>query len=132
MTPPPAAHAEARPTTVLIVDDHGGFRSSARVLLELEGFEVVGEAGDGASGIETADALRPDMVLLDVQLPDAKGFDVARELTARGLARQIVLVSSREASDYGDQITTSSAVGFLSKSELSGPALRELLCGRPA
>ena len=119
-------------TTALIVDDHEGFRSTVRVLLELEGFEVVGEAGDGASAVATADALRPDVVILDVQLHDATGFDVARELMDRGLARQVVLVSSREASDYGDQITASSAVGFLPKSELSGPALRELLFGRPA
>jgi DNA-binding NarL/FixJ family response regulator len=119
-------------TTALIVDDHRGFRTSARVLLELEGFEVVGEAEDGASAVAAADQLRPDMVLLDVQLPDSRGFEVAGELMERGLTRQVVLVSSRAASDYGDQITTSAAVGFLSKSDLSGPALRELLCGRPA
>ena len=63
--------------TVLIVDDHPSFRASARVLLEAEGFDVIGEAADGTSGIAEARRLRPDLVLLDVQLPDIDGFDVA-------------------------------------------------------
>ncbi len=67
--------------TVLIVDDHPSFRASARVLLEAEGFDVIGEAADGTSGIEEASRLRPDLVLLDVQLPDIDGFDVASRLT---------------------------------------------------
>ena len=116
-------------TTALVVDDHPGFRTSARVLLEMEGFEVVGEAFDGASAITTAESLRPDVILLDVQLPDSMGFDVARELFARGFAGQIVLVSSRDASDYGDQVESSGAVGFVPKAEISGAALRALLAG---
>ena len=67
--------------TVLIVDDHPSFRASARVLLEAEGFDVIGEAADGASGIAEAQRLRPDLVLLDVQLPDIDGFDVASRLS---------------------------------------------------
>ena len=67
--------------SVLIVDDHPSFRASARVLLEAEGFDVIGEAADGASGIAEAKRLRPDLVLLDVQLPDIDGFDVASRLT---------------------------------------------------
>jgi len=90
--------------TALVVDDHLGFRTSARVLLEMEGFDVVGEAVDGASAVTAAETLRPDVILLDVQLPDAMGFDVARELFSRGFAGQIVLVSSRDASDYGFQL----------------------------
>ena len=119
-------------TTALIVDDHPGFRMSARMLLESEGFEVVGEAEDGASAVAAAEAIRPDVVILDVQLPDAMGFDIAGVLTSRGFTGQVVLVSSRDASDYGDQITSSAAVGFVAKADLSGAALRELLCGRTA
>jgi DNA-binding NarL/FixJ family response regulator len=113
--------------TALVVDDHAGFRTSARFLLEMEGFRVVGEAGDGASAVEAAVQLRPQFVLLDVQLPDGQGFDVAREIFNRGVHPQIILVSSRDASDYGDSIHTSGVVGFIPKGELSGDRLRALL-----
>ncbi|MDX6325208.1 MAG: hypothetical protein QOK15_1562 [Nocardioidaceae bacterium] len=113
--------------TALVVDDHAGFRTSARFLLEMEGFQVVGEAVDAASALVAAEDLRPEFVLLDVQLPDGQGYDVAREMLARGLGPQIVLVSSRDESDYGDSIRTSGAVGFVMKSELSGDRLRALL-----
>ena len=116
----------------LVVDDHVGFRTSARFLLEMEGFEVVGEAEDGGSAVLAAERLRPDFVLLDVQLPDMLGFDVAREILGRGLRARIVLVSSREESDYGDSIRESGAVGFVSKGDLSGDRLRALLTGDPA
>ena len=74
-------------TTVLIVDDHPGFRASARMLLEAEGFDVVGEAGDGRSGLDAAAELRPDVVLLDIQLPDMDGFAVAAGLNINGTGR---------------------------------------------
>jgi DNA-binding NarL/FixJ family response regulator len=111
--------------TVLIVDDHSSFRASARVLLESEGFEVVGEAADGESAVELALALRPELVLLDVVLPDVSGFDVAERLA--GGAARIVLVSSREQSDYGRRVRRSGALGFVAKDRLSGAALRELM-----
>src|SRR5881227_1792297 len=66
---------------VLIVDDHESFRSSARLLLEAEGYEVVGEAEDGAAALRAVEELSPELVLLDVQLPDVDGFDVAARLT---------------------------------------------------
>ncbi len=113
--------------TALVVDDHAGFRTSARFLLEMEGFVVVGEAADGAAAVDAAVRLRPDLVLLDVQLPDSQGYDVARRILAQGIDTRIVLVSSRDASDYGDSITSSGAVGFISKGELSGDRLRALL-----
>jgi DNA-binding NarL/FixJ family response regulator len=113
--------------TALVVDDHAGFRTSARVLLEMEGFQVVGEATDGASAVEAAVRLRPTLVLLDVQLPDAQGYDVARQIAERGVTSRIVLVSSREESDYGDQIRSSGAVGFLNKADLSGELLSALI-----
>jgi two-component system response regulator EvgA len=117
----------AMTTTVLIVDDHETFRSFARSLLESEGFEVIGDAVDGASGIAAVESLHPDLVVLDVQLPDLSGFEVARHLKADGVTTPIVLTSSRDASSYGDQIQASGAVGFVPKAELSGEALRALL-----
>ena len=71
-------------TTVLIVDDHSAFRSRARRMLEADGFEVVGEAADGASGVDAARRLEPDVVLLDLQLPDTTGFAVAEEISGEG------------------------------------------------
>jgi DNA-binding NarL/FixJ family response regulator len=114
-------------TTVLIVDDHPSFRSSAHALLEAEGFEVVGEAQDGESAIEAAGRLHPDVVLLDVQLPDIDGFEVARRLTSDGDGPSVVLVSSRELSDYGPLVDGSGASGFLPKNELSGAAVAALV-----
>jgi DNA-binding NarL/FixJ family response regulator len=113
--------------TVLIVDDHPSFRSSARMLLESEGYEVVGEAEDGESAVEAAGRLHPDFVLLDVQLPDIDGFEVARRLSANGAQPAIVLVSSRDLQDIGPLATSSGARGFISKADLSGEALEALL-----
>lgn len=114
--------------TVLIVDDHPSFRATARVLLEAEGFEVVGEAADGASALTEAGRLRPQVVLLDVQLPDADGFQVARRLTAtNGSGPAVVLVSSRDFADYGPLVARSGACGFVPKAELSGTRVTELL-----
>ena len=70
--------------TILIVDDNAGFRVQARALLEADGFDVVGEAADGISGLAAARTLRPDLVLLDIGLPDVEGFEVARELAVDG------------------------------------------------
>jgi len=114
-------------TTVLIVDDHPGFRSSARMLLEAEGFEVVGEAPDGRSAIAAARELEPDVVLLDVQLPDLDGFEVSSRLTANDARPAVVMTSSRDAADYGSLAADTGARGFIPKSELSGPALEALL-----
>ncbi len=114
--------------TVLIVDDHPSFRATARALLECDGFTVVGEAKNGAEALELAAELRPGLVLLDVQLPDTTGFDVAAALARRdGAAPAIVLVSSRDAGDYGDLIAESGARGFIAKGELSGAAIRAFL-----
>jgi DNA-binding NarL/FixJ family response regulator len=113
--------------TVLVVDDHPGFRSRARLLLEAEGYEVVGEADDGAGAIAEAARLRPDVVLLDVQLPGEDGFDVAARLTANGDAPAVVLTSSRDWSDSADLIARSGARGFVPKDQLSGETVGELL-----
>jgi DNA-binding NarL/FixJ family response regulator len=112
---------------VLIVDDHPSFRATARVLLEAEGFDVVGEAVDGASALTEAGRLRPEVVLLDVQLPDIDGFDVAARLTGTDDGPVVILVSSRDSSDFGPLVTRSGAAGFVPKAELSGDRLQELL-----
>jgi DNA-binding NarL/FixJ family response regulator len=114
--------------TVLIVDDHPSFRASARAVLESDEFEVVGEADDGASALAAVRSLRPDVILLDVQLPDMQGFDVCNELERdNGWRPSIVLVSSRDMDDYGDLIAASCAAGFLPKAELTPEALGAFL-----
>ena len=112
---------------ILIVDDHEGFRKSARTLLEADGFDVIGEAENGVAALRAARELGPDVVLLDVNLPDFDGFEVARRLQANGTRAAIVLTSSRSGTDFGSLIADSAAVGFIAKDQLSGPALRELL-----
>jgi DNA-binding NarL/FixJ family response regulator len=112
--------------TILIVDDNAGFRLQARALLEADGFDVVGESVDGLTGLADARRLRPDLVLLDIGLPDVEGFDVARELAAAGPPPYVVLTSSREASEYGPRLANSKILGFIPKDELSGPAIREM------
>ena len=113
------------PTRVLIVDDHALFRRSARRLLELEGYEVVGEAGDGSAAIAAVDELRPDVVLLDVNLPDATGFDVADRLRGQGV--RVVLTSDRDPSEVAPFAEGAGAIGFVPKGSLSGPALAAVL-----
>jgi DNA-binding NarL/FixJ family response regulator len=125
--PTVAARMTPMATSVLIVDDHAGFRATARRLLESEGYAVVGEAADGAAALAAAGELRPDVVLLDVQLPDLDGFEVASRLTADADRPAIVLVSSRDGDDYGSLAGDSGARGFIAKSDLSGAALEELL-----
>jgi DNA-binding NarL/FixJ family response regulator len=109
--------------TVLIVDDHPSFRASARTLLEAEGFEIVGEAQDGAGAVRAAKELHPDLVLLDVQLPDLDGFEVADRLRKLEDPPEVVLTSSRDGADYGRCIDDCGAHGFVPKAELSGAAI---------
>ena len=112
---------------VLVVDDHPSFRRGARMLLTEEGFDVVGEAEDGAAALALADDLEPDLVLLDVQLPDIDGFEVASRLLRRRPGLAIVLVSTRDHADYGSLVEHSGARGFVSKADLSGAVLERLL-----
>jgi DNA-binding NarL/FixJ family response regulator len=112
--------------TVLVVDDHEGFRTSARELLEAEGFDVVGEAADATTGIAAVRALHPDLVLLDVQLPDIDGIRASKQISElNGTA--IVLISACDVTDLRRALADSPALGFISKSDLSGDALRALL-----
>ena len=112
---------------MLIVDDHPSFRAAARLLLEDEGFEVVGEAEDGEGGITASHALAPDVVLLDINLPDVDGFDVASRICVDQAAPKVVLTSSRDPRDLGPLVHRSGACGFIPKGELSGAALTELI-----
>jgi DNA-binding NarL/FixJ family response regulator len=113
--------------TVLIVDDHADFRTSARAVLEADGYDVVAEAHDGASGVRLANEVGPAIVLLDVGLPDMDGFAVADHLAAMADPPAVVLISSRERAAYGRRIDAAPVRGFLSKRQLSGAALAALL-----
>ena len=107
--------------TVLIVDDHAGFRASARRVLEAGGYSVIAEAADGSSGVTAAAESRPDLALVDVQLPDFDGFEVTRRLQESGEAPEIVLISSRERSDFGSLVETSGARTASSRKRISPP-----------
>ena len=116
-----------QPLRVLIIDDHAPFRSLARELLELRGFEVVGEADGASSGVEVAEQVAPDAVLLDVRLPDGNGFEVCRTLTDANPGLKVLIVSSdpqhlHDVNEFG-------AVGFLPKSRLPAADLVDLLRG---
>ena len=117
------------PRGVLIVDDHPSFRRFATKLLAAGGFDVVGEAGDGSSALAAARRLRPDVVLLDVLLPDMSGFAVAEALAATSSAPQVVLVSSRSASELGAALDASPVRGFVTKGELTADAVAALVEG---
>ena len=109
----------------VIVDDHAAFRASARRLLEVSGFDVVGEASDGVSGLALVRELEPELVLLDVALPQMNGFDVAEHLAHS--PSKVILISSRERKDLGRRVRQSGAVGFVSKDDLSADAVLALL-----
>jgi DNA-binding NarL/FixJ family response regulator len=122
--------------TVLIVDDSAGFRRQIRTLLAGEGFEVVGEAATGAAALRACRDLHPQLILLDVGLPDLDGFDLAEQLMQGGPDDLgdplVVLTSSREAATYRGRLERSAAKGFIPKDELSGPAIDALLAADPA
>jgi DNA-binding NarL/FixJ family response regulator len=114
-------------STILIIDDDPRFLMQARDLLEADGFDVIGQAVDGASGLEAALSLRPDFVLLDIGLPDIEGFEVARVLATHRPPPLVVLTSSRDARAYGRRLTNGVALGFIPKEQISGAAIRALV-----
>ena len=113
--------------TVLIVDDNAGFRSFAGALLRRQGFEIVGEAGDGETGLAAARQLRPDVLLLDVQLPGIDGFEVTRRLREDAPVTEVVLISARDRRDYGAEVDDCGARAFMQKDDVSGPGLEAAL-----
>ena len=114
----------------MIVDDHAGFRAQAAQLLQDAGYEVIGSCPDGRSALAAISRLRPDVVLLDVQLPDIDGFGVISALEAGPDGPAIVLTSSREAADYGARVRRSAIAGFITKAELSAGTLAEVVAAR--
>jgi DNA-binding NarL/FixJ family response regulator len=113
--------------TVLIVDDHAAFRAGVRALLEADGYDVVGEAPDGQAGLDAAGTLNPDVVLLDVRLPDMDGFTVAGRLAACGCEAAVIVTSSSDDPLYRERAQSSGARGFVAKHDVCGAALDRLL-----
>ncbi|MEY2514270.1 MAG: hypothetical protein QOJ89_1628 [bacterium] len=111
---------------MLIVDDHATFRALARALMEAAGFTVAGEAADGAGALRAAAELQPDIVLLDVQLPDLDGFAVAERLAATPRPPAVVLISTRAAHAYRERLSRTHARGFVAKEELTAAAVAAL------
>jgi DNA-binding NarL/FixJ family response regulator len=118
--------------TVLIIDDHAAFRVGVRALLAVDGYDVIGEASDGQSGLDAAAALDPEVVLLDVRLPDMDGFAVADALAARGSSAAVVITSSSDDPLYPARAIDSGARGFVAKHDVSGPTLDRLLASSSA
>ena len=112
--------------TVLIVDDHAGYRSAARALLESEGFEVIGESASGEDALAQCERLRPDLVLLDIGLPGIDGIEVAVRLAQRANPPAVVLTSSRDGIGCESIFRACGARGFIPKAELSGETLTAL------
>jgi two-component system, NarL family, nitrate/nitrite response regulator NarL len=113
----------------LIVDDSETFLASARRLLESQGVEIVGTATSGAEALDLAGALSPDLALVDVELCEEDGFALAGALRSRSPATRVVLISTYGSDEMQDLISSSSAIGFLPKSRLSGDAVRALFNG---
>jgi two-component system response regulator EvgA len=114
---------------IVIVDDDAAFLETVRLLLESDGFEVVAEALNGVDGVAASAEHRPDLVLVDVNLPDIDGFEVVERIAGEADAPPAVLTSIRSEGDFGNLIDQSSARGFLSKTDISGDALRRMLGG---
>lgn len=108
------------------MDDDSRFRSVARALLEAEGFDVVGEAENGAAALAAASELEAEVVLLDIHLPDVDGLEVARRLAAGDGGPAVVLTSTRDESDFGPEVHQSGARGFVPKDELSAERIAAL------
>ena len=115
----------------LLVDDNEPFLEAARVLLRKQGIDVVGAASTGAEALQLADELRPDVVLVDIDLGGESGFELTRQLTQESslASSSVILISTHSEGDFADLIAASPAIGFLSKSQLSAEAIHELLGG---
>lgn len=123
----PACVSDDRSVTrILIVDDDQRFRGIVRALLESEGFQVVGEADGGEAALAAARRLDPDVVLLDIQLPDIDGFEVAERLAVEEGGPAVVFTSTRDESDFGPRVHESGARGFVPKDELSAERIASL------
>jgi DNA-binding NarL/FixJ family response regulator len=113
--------------SIVIVDDHAGFRSCARRMLEGEGFRVIGEAADGGAALARARELKPELMLIDVCLPDIDGFELAAQLQALDPRPTVILTSSRDCAELESLTAGGCACGVVPKDELSGAVLERLL-----
>ena len=113
--------------SVLIIDDNSAFRGAARQLLERANFIVVAEAADGAEALDAAREHTPGLAIVDVQLPDLDGFELAEQLAALDPAPDVILTSSLDGTDFGALVASSPALGFIPKAELSARAIEALL-----
>jgi DNA-binding NarL/FixJ family response regulator len=124
---PPGCNPSYMSETVVIVDDNDDFRARTRLLLDREGYDVIGEAADGEWGLSLVRRLCPDVALLDVQLPDTDGFAMAECLRHEADGTAVVIISTRDASDYAGAVARCGALGFIAKSDLCGTALQAVL-----
>lgn len=115
---------------VVLVDDDGRFRLKARRALEADGVEIVGEASTGAAALDSLATWSPDVVLLDIGLPDVDGLEVARQLQDTHDPPPVILISTREV-EYGQLVATGIARGYIPKDALSLAAILEVLGPRP-
>jgi DNA-binding NarL/FixJ family response regulator len=115
------------PLRCVIVDDDASFLEAARALLEADGTTVAGTASTAASAVRQVDALRPDVVLIDIRLGRESGFTVARQLAALDRQAALIMISTYAEADYADLLAESPVIGFLPKAALSGPAIRQIL-----
>jgi CheY-like chemotaxis protein len=113
----------------LLVDDNVDFGDAAAGLLEEQGISVVGIATSGGDALVQAEALRPQLALVDIKLGDESGFEVARRLATHREAPTVILISTEDGQDFDDLIESSPAVGFLPKTDLSAAAIHQLLDG---
>jgi DNA-binding NarL/FixJ family response regulator len=127
-----ACETSAVTTRVLIVDDHAGFRAQARKLLESHGYEVVGEAADGAEAAATVGALQPEVVLLDVHLPDGNGFEIVEHLVELGCGARVVMMSGHDAKTNRARLSRAPGLPFIFKPDLSSETLQESMRAGPA
>ena len=115
------------PLRCLLVDDNDAFLETASLLLEREGLTVVGMASNIAGALRQADALRPDLILVDIGLGSESGFTLARLLARDGQGADVILISAGDEEDYAELIAESPAAGFLAKSELSASRIGRIL-----
>ena len=127
MTPSVPLDADLRERKILIVDDDDGFIQVAQAVLEGEGVTVAGVAHNSAEAVQRTQALRPDVVLIDIRLGRESGFEAARRLADNGYPAALIMISAHAGEEYAELIAESPAIGFLPKVELSAEAIRRLL-----
>jgi len=126
--------ANVNPVRLQLVDDHALVRAGIRALIEMvDGFEVVGEAGNGHDALRTIEDMHPDVVLLDITMPGMSGFDVLKEITARFSDVRVIMLTMHEAREYAIQALRCGAAGFIPKSAAAAElkdAIQTVMSGR--